>query len=127
MMNVPSITLHTVYGQPVGGTTQADLLVLVCCNAWFGHPPLPLGAFLQTNPLTTSLGAANIILYAGVYTPLKQLSVCNTWIGALVGAVPPLMGWASAAGHLEPGAWLLASALFFWQVGALQRRRPAVH
>eukprot|EP00879_Flechtneria_rotunda_P032000 GHRR01035143.1.p1 GENE.GHRR01035143.1~~GHRR01035143.1.p1 ORF type:complete len:286 (+),score=82.84 GHRR01035143.1:134-991(+) len=70
----------------------------------------------KTNPLATSLGAANILLYAGVYTPLKQLSVWNTWVGAVVGAVPPLMGWAAAAGYLEPGAWVLAAALFSWQV-----------
>jgi protoheme IX farnesyltransferase len=72
---------------------------------------------LQTNPLTTGLGAANIVLYAGVYTPLKQLSIANTWVGAVVGAIPPLMGWAAAAGQLEPGAWVLAAALFSWQVG----------
>ncbi len=71
---------------------------------------------LQVNPTTAGLGAANILLYAGIYTPLKQLSVVNTWVGAVVGAIPPLMGWAGAAGHLEPGAWVLASALFYWQV-----------
>ena len=74
---------------------------------------------LQTNALTAGLGAANIVLYAGVYTPLKQLSVANTWVGALVGAVPPLMGWAAAADELTPGAWLLAGALFSWQVCCL--------
>jgi protoheme IX farnesyltransferase len=72
---------------------------------------------LQANPLTAALGAANIFLYAGVYTPLKQISVANTWVGAVVGAIPPLMGWAAAAGQLEPAAGVLAAALFFWQVG----------
>ncbi|KAF6258300.1 UbiA prenyltransferase family-domain-containing protein [Scenedesmus sp. NREL 46B-D3] len=70
----------------------------------------------QTNPLTTALGAANIVLYAGIYTPLKQLSIYNTWVGAVVGAIPPLMGWAAAAGELEPGSWVLAAALFSWQL-----------
>lgn len=46
----------------------------------------------QANPTTAALGAANIALYAAVYTPLKQISVVNTWVGALVGAIPPLMG-----------------------------------
>lgn len=50
----------------------------------------------QTNKLTAALGAGNIALYAAVYTPLKQMSVVNTWVGALVGAIPPLMGWAAA-------------------------------
>ncbi|MEW5308636.1 MAG: hypothetical protein WDW38_000579 [Sanguina aurantia] len=72
--------------------------------------------YSQTNPLTASLGAANILLYAGVYTPLKQLSIANTWVGALVGAIPPLMGWAAAAGNLAPGAAFLGGALFAWQL-----------
>lgn len=70
----------------------------------------------HTNATTTALGAANILLYAGVYTPLKQITLANTWVGAVVGAIPPLMGWASAAGQLEPAAGVLAAALFFWQM-----------
>ena len=70
----------------------------------------------ETNGLTAALGAGNIALYAGMYTPLKQLSVINTWIGALVGAIPPLMGWAAASGGLDLGALLLAAGLYFWQM-----------
>lgn len=66
--------------------------------------------------MAAGLGAANIALYAGVYTPLKVLSVANTWVGAVVGAVPPLMGWAAAAGHLDIGSALLAAGLYFWQM-----------
>jgi protoheme IX farnesyltransferase len=66
--------------------------------------------------MAAALGAGNIFLYAGVYTPLKVLSVANTWVGALVGAVPPLMGWAAAAGELDVGAAVLAAGLFFWQM-----------
>lgn len=69
------------------------------------------------------LGAANIALYAGVYTPLKVVSIANTWVGAWVGAVPPLMGWAAASGQLDPGAAVLASALYFWQVRPVMRQR----
>ena len=75
------------------------------CQTRAAHPcrctPLTL---LQTNLTTAALGAANIALYAGVYTPLKQISVINTWVGAIVGAVPPLMGWAAATGGLDVGA-----------------------
>lgn len=71
---------------------------------------------VQTNNLTAALGASNIALYAGVYTPLKQITVFNTWIGAVVGAIPPLMGWAAASGQLDPGAWILAATLYFWQI-----------
>lgn len=71
----------------------------------------------KTDPLTASLGAANIGLYALVYTPMKQIHVANTWVGAVVGAIPPLMGWSAASsGHLSPGSFLLAGALYFWQL-----------
>lgn len=70
----------------------------------------------KTNALAAELGAANIALYAGVYTPLKVLSVANTWVGAVVGAVPPLMGWAAAAGSLDLGALILALGVYFWQM-----------
>lgn len=71
---------------------------------------------LKTNFLTSALGATNIALYAGVYTPLKQLSIYNTWVGAVVGAIPPVMGWAAATGSIEPAAVVLAAALFSWQM-----------
>ncbi|CAI5526503.1 unnamed protein product, partial [Closterium sp. Naga37s-1] len=70
----------------------------------------------QTNSMTAGLGAANILLYAGVYTPLKQLHIANTWVGAVVGAIPPLMGWAAASGGLDWGAGVLAGALYLWQM-----------
>jgi protoheme IX farnesyltransferase len=69
------------------------------------------------NPLTAGLGLANILLYAGVYTPLKVRSVHNTEVGAIVGALPPLMGWTAATGSvcgLEPLA--LGASLFLWQM-----------
>ncbi|KAG2482351.1 hypothetical protein HYH03_018701 [Edaphochlamys debaryana] len=70
----------------------------------------------KANPLTAALGAANILLYAGIYTPLKQVTIWNTWVGAIVGAIPPLMGWAAATGQLDAGSSVLAAALFFWQM-----------
>eukprot|EP00873_Tetraselmis_striata_P003212 jgi/Tetstr1/423476/TSEL_014157.t1 len=70
----------------------------------------------KTNTLTAQLGAANIFLYAGIYTPLKTVSIVNTWVGALVGAVPPLMGWAAAAGGLSLGAAALGAVLYWWQM-----------
>lgn len=88
------------------------------------------GLYFGVNPTVAFLGAANIALYAGVYTPMKRLSWLNTWVGAIVGGIPPLMGWAAAAGEsatgdgsfrellLTPdaiGGWLLAALLFAWQ------------
>ena len=48
--------------------------------------------FLQANMLAAGLGASNLILYAFVYTPLKQIRPVNTWVGAVVGAILPLLG-----------------------------------
>lgn len=71
--------------------------------------------FFGANPLTAGLGAFNWILYTVVYTPMKRMSITNTWFGSIVGAIPPMMGWAAATGALEPGAWLLGAILFAWQ------------
>ncbi|KAI0029753.1 UbiA prenyltransferase family-domain-containing protein [Vararia minispora EC-137] len=54
------------------------------------------------NPTTAMLGAFNIFLYAGLYTSMKRYTAWNTWIGAVVGGIPPLMGWAAVGGHLIP-------------------------
>lgn len=67
------------------------------------------------NSLTATLGFLNIFLYAGVYTPSKRYHIANTWIGAVVGAIPPLMGWAACTGDLNVGALTLAAILFSWQ------------
>ena len=71
---------------------------------------------VQTNNLTAGLGAANIALYAFVYTPLKVVSISNTWVGAIVGAIPPLIGWTAATGQLDPGALVLGATLYLWQM-----------
>lgn len=87
--------------------------------------------YFGTNPTVAGLSAFNIFLYAFVYTPLKRISVLNTWVGAIVGGIPPLMGWAAAGGKVATtghdtwrdlllgpdsvGGWLLASVLFAWQ------------
>ncbi|XP_051959556.1 protoheme IX farnesyltransferase, mitochondrial-like [Xyrauchen texanus] len=70
---------------------------------------------LGVNPLTGILGALNIFLYTCCYTPLKRLSITNTWVGAVVGAIPPVMGWTAATGSLDLGALLLGGFLFSWQ------------
>ncbi|KAL0580012.1 Protoheme IX farnesyltransferase, mitochondrial [Marasmius crinis-equi] len=58
----------------------------------------------MTNPTTAILGASNIILYAGVYTWMKRKSYYNTWVGAVVGAIPPVMGWTACGGQIIPSA-----------------------
>ena len=68
------------------------------------------------NPLTAALGAANILLYAGPYTSMTRTTIWNTWVGAIVGAVPPVMGWTAVTGSLGAPALLLAGILFSWQL-----------
>ncbi|XP_024420410.1 protoheme IX farnesyltransferase, mitochondrial isoform X1 [Desmodus rotundus] len=67
------------------------------------------------NPLTGALGLFNIFLYTCCYTPLKRISIANTWVGAVVGAIPPVMGWTAATGSLDAGAFLLGGILYSWQ------------
>lgn len=69
----------------------------------------------MVNPLTAALGAANILLYTAVYTPMKRASIANTWAGAVVGGIPPMMGWAAVTNSLDPGAWVLGAILYAWQ------------
>ncbi|EME27105.1 Protoheme IX farnesyltransferase, mitochondrial [Galdieria sulphuraria] len=73
---------------------------------------------LPDHGVAAALGGLNIILYAKVYTALKVIHPINTWIGALVGAIPPLMGWSAARqGNIgESGSLLLAAYLFLWQI-----------
>jgi protoheme IX farnesyltransferase len=71
---------------------------------------------LQVNLLTSLLGAATLASYLFVYTPLKRKTTLNTVIGAIPGALPPLMGWTAATGEIGVGGWSLFAILFFWQL-----------
>jgi protoheme IX farnesyltransferase len=69
-----------------------------------------------TNALTTGLSLFVVLLYVLVYTPLKIRTPLNTVVGAVCGAIPPMMGWAAATGRLDAGAWILGGILFVWQI-----------
>ncbi|XP_037960245.1 protoheme IX farnesyltransferase, mitochondrial isoform X2 [Teleopsis dalmanni] len=71
--------------------------------------------YFGVNGLTAALGLSNFILYTSIYTPMKRTSILNTWVGSVVGAIPPLMGWAACTGTLDSGAWILAGLLYAWQ------------
>lgn len=71
--------------------------------------------WLGTNLLTALLGAFTLASYLLLYTPLKQRSKHSTTVGAIPGAMPPLIGFAAAAGTLTAEAWILYAILFFWQ------------
>jgi protoheme IX farnesyltransferase len=74
-----------------------------------------LWLLLAVNTLTAMLGFLTVVLYVCVYTPLKRVTAWNTFIGAIPGAMPPLLGYAAAANALPLEAWLLAGLLFLWQ------------
>ncbi|HEV8245581.1 MAG TPA: heme o synthase [Polyangiaceae bacterium] len=76
---------------------------------------LPLLA-LVVNTTAALLTAVALGSYVLVYTPLKQTSPMALWVGAVPGAIPPLIGWASVRGSLGLGAWLLFLILFVWQL-----------
>ncbi|CAH6786181.1 Cox10 [Phodopus roborovskii] len=117
---------------PTGGSDSCavgstSMVLPLPCD---GHMPVPLlavcfatccavpGVALLTwgvNPLTGALGIFNIFLYTCCYTPLKRISIANTWVGAVVGAIPPVMGWTAATGSLDAGALLLGGILYSWQ------------
>lgn len=71
---------------------------------------------IACNRLSAALAAATIVIYIFAYTPLKRISTANTLVGAIPGALPPMIGWAAASGRLDPGAWSLFAILFFWQL-----------
>ena len=68
------------------------------------------------NLLVALLGAVTLVTYLFIYTPLKRKSEWNTIIGAIPGALPPLMGWAAVRGEVDPLGWTLFAILFFWQM-----------
>ncbi|GEQ66531.1 hypothetical protein JCM33374_g194 [Metschnikowia sp. JCM 33374] len=71
--------------------------------------------YVGVNPTVAFLGLLNIGLYGWIYTSLKRYSILNTWVGAIVGAIPPLMGWAASTSLTHPGGWCLAALLYAWQ------------
>ncbi|MCO5165664.1 MAG: heme o synthase [Planctomycetes bacterium] len=68
------------------------------------------------NLLAAALALTVAALYVVLYTPLKQRSSLCTQVGAVCGAIPPMIGWAAARGALDPGAWVLFAILFVWQI-----------
>jgi protoheme IX farnesyltransferase len=78
---------------------------------------LGLGVLLwQSGPLAAALAAVTLFTYLVIYTPLKRHTPFATLVGAVPGALPPVIGWASAQRSLEGGAFVLFAIVFLWQV-----------
>jgi len=71
---------------------------------------------LGTNALAAALGAATILSYVVIYTPMKKMTRWATEVGAISGALPPLIGWAAAEGQISSLGWTLFGILAFWQI-----------
>ena len=97
---------------PAGRMRPMEALIIGAALSIFGVAYL---AFV-CNALSAALAAITIIIYVFAYTPLKRVSTFNTALGAVPGALPPMIGWASARGTLNAGAWMLFAILFFWQL-----------
>ncbi|HEY2807090.1 MAG TPA: heme o synthase [Gemmatimonadales bacterium] len=97
---------------PAGTLTPGQALV-------FGFVLLAIGSgwlALAANPLAAALAAITAACYLLAYTPLKQVTSLATVVGAVPGAIPPMIGWAAARGRLDAGAWILFGIVFFWQM-----------
>ncbi len=71
---------------------------------------------VAATPNAALLAAATIVLYVLVYTPLKRVTWLNTWIGAIPGATPPLIGYAAVTNNVDPIAWILFAIMVVWQI-----------
>jgi protoheme IX farnesyltransferase len=70
---------------------------------------------VAVNVLVSLLAVLTVVTYLFLYTPLKRETPLCTLVGALPGAMPPLIGWAAASGNLGLGAWVLYAFVFLWQ------------
>jgi protoheme IX farnesyltransferase len=97
---------------PSGRMTPHLALMFGCILAATGVTYLAVTA----NGLAAIVAALTIIIYVFAYTPLKRVTTTNTLIGAIPGALPPLIGWAAARNSLNFNAWTLFAILFVWQM-----------
>jgi len=97
---------------PSGRMHPADALLIGVLFSVAGVGALAL----FVNFLTAGLAALTIGIYLLIYTPMKTLSSVNTLVGAVPGALPPLLGWTAATGNINPGGLFLFAILWFWQM-----------
>lgn len=71
---------------------------------------------VAVNGMTALLGVLTLAAYVVIYTPLKTITPFNTIVGAIPGAMPPLMGWVAARGEINAAGWTLFAVQFFWQL-----------
>ena len=97
---------------PSGRLQPQTVLTIGCATSGLGLVYLAL----VVNGITCLLGACSLLSYLFIYTPLKRVTWLNTAVGAIPGALPPLMGWTAARGELTREGWALFAILAFWQM-----------
>ena len=97
---------------PAGRMRPLQALVLGIVLSVFGIGYLAI----VCNGLSAVLAAITIAIYIFAYTPLKRTSTANTAVGAIPGAIPPIIGWVAARGSIGVGAWSLFAIIFLWQL-----------
>lgn len=97
---------------PSGRLQPEVALVFGVATSALAVPLLGVGV----NALTGALGAISLLLYVAAYTPLKRRSTMALFVGAVPGAMPPLMGWTAVTGQLDAGGYVLFLILFVWQL-----------
>jgi protoheme IX farnesyltransferase len=88
-------------------------------SALFGLTLAAAGLALLTlavNPLSAAVAFATLVTYVVIYTPLKRRTSFATVVGAIPGALPPVIGWAAARNELSQGSWVLFGIVFLWQL-----------
>jgi protoheme IX farnesyltransferase len=93
---------------------RLSLLEAVCFGSTIALAGVAI-LFAGVNGLSAGVAALTFVLYVGVYTPLKSVTTLNTAIGAIPGALPPVIGWAAATGRLGVEPWALFLIMFLWQ------------
>ena len=86
---------------------------------WFATALSAIGLaqlWFGANPLAALVAVATLVSYALIYTPLKKVTSLATVVGAVPGALPPVIGWAAARDTLSIEAWVLFAIVFFWQM-----------
>ncbi len=71
--------------------------------------------FISSNALTVLISVFSMVLYCFVYTPLKRVGPIAVFVGAIPGALPPLLGWVAATGHISYEAIIIFGIQFIWQ------------
>jgi len=88
------------------------VFVIACALAYAGWALL----LWKAGWIPATLATGNVLVYALLYTPLKPLTSLNTIVGAVCGAIPPMVGWTAVTGSVDSGAWIIAGILFVWQL-----------